>query len=962
MMRIGTWEDVIGPEEADAFVGRTQELASFREAILQDRPGKLIFYISGQGGAGKTALLKRYQSITREHRFALAESDELQGSVPSILGRFAAQLKEAGHDLEKFNEKYRRYQQLKIEIEADVEAPQGLAAMIGRTAVNVGLTLIDEVPIARQGAKLLPRDALVAQGGEWASYLARKLGNRHDEVALMGEPVPILTRQFFDDLNNLADNRRFLLCFDNYEFTRTYLDDWMARLREYKPSWNIRLVVAGRTEPGPAWEPLSRVVQHIRLDVFSEAEAGAFLDRVSVTDSTRRQEILDLSGRLPVLMSWLASAQGDDAGNESPTTDVVERFLRWVKEPSRRRLALLAAAPRRFDLDVLACLRGAEDSETLETDLDWLQEQPWVRQREDGWHYHAVVRRMMLRYQRRRSERAYRGIHKQLADWYERRQVGRGLSGKAAWEDDLWRLNALERIYHGIIALPDLYWGIGLDMLAGAFKFRFSLAQDLMALATDPAWSDELTAAQHELLNLVAEESSRFENNDLEAGARLSTALIGALGISDEGRSSAFAGRGDIYRQLSQYEQALTDLNEAIALGPNNDWIIARRGLLHRERRDYDRALVDFDKAIALDPKYAWAIAQRGLTYREQGAYDQALIDFNQAIELNPSLAWAIVNRGIIHRYKGEYNRALADFDRAITLDEQYVWAIAQRGENYRLMGKHEQALADFDRAVALNDKYLWAIAQRGVTYREQGAYDQALADFNQAIELDPNLAWVIVLRGIIHRFKGEYDQALANFDQAITLDSKFDWAIGERGAIYLLLGQYDRALADFDQGIILNPKAAWTIANRGLLHLLNGKHSLALADLDRAIALKREHFSLTVRALAYRILRQEDAARRDLAEAIVQVEKTQGTAAANWADRLDLALYHMAAGNRELANATYQKVIDAGIAEGPLREQIVSLDVYLRFFPEDDLALEVRNRLRQHVEDRFPKSDKVRP
>ena len=64
----------------------------------------------------------------------------------------------------------------------------------------------------------------------------------------------------------------------------------------------------------------------VHLDVFTEKEAEAFLDAYAFTDIKRREEILEWSDRLPVLMSWLAAAEGKEPDPSVPTHSIVERF------------------------------------------------------------------------------------------------------------------------------------------------------------------------------------------------------------------------------------------------------------------------------------------------------------------------------------------------------------------------------------------------------------------------------------------------------------------------------------------------------------------------------------------------------------------------------------------------------------------------------------------------------------
>ncbi len=72
MASIGDWDEILdernfGHHEAIAerFVGRDRELNAFRKQISLIPPRYLIYYISGQGGVGKTALLDQYREITR---------------------------------------------------------------------------------------------------------------------------------------------------------------------------------------------------------------------------------------------------------------------------------------------------------------------------------------------------------------------------------------------------------------------------------------------------------------------------------------------------------------------------------------------------------------------------------------------------------------------------------------------------------------------------------------------------------------------------------------------------------------------------------------------------------------------------------------------------------------------------------------------------------------------------------
>jgi AAA+ ATPase superfamily predicted ATPase len=119
----GNIADILQKAEAERFVGREHELESFRRYINLTPPTYIIYFITGQGGVGKTALLNRYQAIARnEYGFVVAGCDEQHRDMPTVLGHFAQQFSAQHASLKHFNERYKIYRQKMNEIENDPTA------------------------------------------------------------------------------------------------------------------------------------------------------------------------------------------------------------------------------------------------------------------------------------------------------------------------------------------------------------------------------------------------------------------------------------------------------------------------------------------------------------------------------------------------------------------------------------------------------------------------------------------------------------------------------------------------------------------------------------------------------------------------------------------------------------------------------------------------------------------------
>ncbi|WP_376796794.1 tetratricopeptide repeat protein [Thermogemmatispora sp.] len=750
------WSQIIGQSESERFVGRAQELELFLQELLREPPRTLLFYLTGQAGVGKTTLLRRYQALARERGFLVAECDERQRDVLAVLGHLAAQLEQVGLRLKGFDERHRLYYQRLHEIESDPQAPRGQGGLAVSTLLRMAVIAGEFLPVVGPVVSYLALEEVEELAREWGRYLLRKLGNR-EEIALLRDPEQVLSQFFFADLNRVAERWPLLLCFDNLEATRPALFGWLLRLSEYRPSSRIRLALAGREPLDSEWGLLRGVTQVIRLDVFSEEEAETFLDLYHVRDPLRRREILELSGRLPVLMSWLAAPHR--AGGASyavlPAGDMVERFLRWVTDPARREAALLGALPRTLNRDVLACLlrcSQGEQAPQVERVFPWLVGLPFVLERGEGWRYHSVVRRMMLEYLRRRSPAEYRALHACLASFYRQLRDAHYEPERAFWSSPRWQEATLNALYHALIAEARACWGEFLELFVLALYQERRFATRLIEVAMLEEVRRELEREQGELLELLQAGLRAMEVGDWETGLRLFDRLCRCPELSGRGLAAALFFRGRVHRYRGAAEEALADLERAIALDEGNVWAFVERGRLLRRLGRYEEALADLSRVLDLNPLDARSLASRGQVLTRLGRYEEALRDFGQALALDEGYGWALVRRAEVWRLRGQYEEALADVERALTVNPYDARALGERGELYRALGRYEEALSTLAQALALRPDYAWALATRGQVLAALGRRSEALADAERALALDPSLEAARSLRELLLR------------------------------------------------------------------------------------------------------------------------------------------------------------------------------------------------------------------
>jgi hypothetical protein len=435
----------------DVFVGRTEELALFERAV-QATPGTApftILAISGPGGVGKSTLLKQYLNIAEQYGETL-HANEDQPTVIDVLVKFSQQLGAKGWLCDSFDKYHRRLYDLMAQVRADPNAPHDRIEAGTKFATRFGLQLLKDVPIVGAAVSAL-REAGEDQVASRVDSLVKSyVINRFKDVgdqALFLDPETELTKYFLQCLNSCADNRQVVLFLDTYELTAPALETWLVRMIDEafgRVSDRLLIVIAGRYPLSQRWTPFQGGIRHVSLEEFTEAEAKDYLARNGITDEKRVADLIRLSERLPVLLALLVSVPGDIPGDMAGSA--VERFLQGTTE-FQRDVALRASVPRYFDEDILQAIIGPERAKEA---FDWLSQAHWVRAGERGWAYHDVVRTLMLRHLRLRTEARCHEVHSRMHEYFEAKAEELRLSEKARYSNEMWSRYTVERLYHAV--------------------------------------------------------------------------------------------------------------------------------------------------------------------------------------------------------------------------------------------------------------------------------------------------------------------------------------------------------------------------------------------------------------------------------------------------------------------------------------------------------------------------------
>ncbi len=903
-------QKILKRRQQSQFIGRETQLDRFRQNLTlspKDSGRRFFFNIYGQGGVGKTFLLKQFQQLAAEVGAVSANTDEDEGDIPEVMGRIAQQFETKGHQLGEFKERYQTYLQCLKKLEANPEKPQGLSNLVGQTAAKVGMSFGRKVPGVDVALDFVDEDGVAKQVGEWTAFVVKALGNK-DEVHLVQKPVEVLTPLFFKGLEEIAKKHPLALFFDTYERTGKYLDEWLRDWLEGRygdvPE-NIVVAIAGRDQLNRSyWADYESLLVRLPLEPFTEGEARDYLIRKGITEASVVEAILKLSGHLPLLLNTLAvNAPSDPTTMIDATDNAVKRFLQWVEDDQRKQLALAGAIPRRFNRDVLAVLVGEEQAKAQ---FEWLIEMPFVvkksalivKNRAD-WGYHPVVRELMLRYKYQRSPQEWGVLQGKLADYYQDLAQNLGLDEEKATRDPIWQGYQLELLYHHLCQSPQQYLIPTWQQFLTIFHHHRELAS-FWAEAIQEAGEATGNEAVLRWGKLLVEGVIAYDTAPYQPAIKLFTAFLEEI-TEKQLQARLYFWRGNAYRRMGEEEQGIEDFNRALALynelGDEEQLAVtvAHRGIASMQRGDGKEAVADLNRAIELQPNYYGAVASRGILYLRREDYDRALADFNRVLEENPEYTAVLVSRGIVYRQMGQYELALQDFEQVLGAIPDDAMTLTQRGKTYQDMEDYEKVLANFNRVLQLNPTNEEIYASRGAVYQQLGNYQEALIDFSQALQSNPNDAETLANRGETYRKLGQYSEALADLNRAIELNGEDSWALASRGNLYRQQGNFQRALVDLDKAVRLDGENDWWWYCRGFVYGAMGNVGAMARDLERAISLVKDSVYLRC--------------------------------------RLNLGLYYLAMGRMEEADQIYRSVV--GKASGwQMRNARGELEEFLSCFP----------------------------
>ena len=170
---------------------------------------------------------------------------------------------------------------------------------------------------------------------------------------------------------------------------------------------------------------------------------------------------------------------------------------------------------------------------------------------------------------------------------------------------------------------------------------------------------------------------------------------------------------------VQDYENALKDLQQVLALNPNMLLAHFARAVVRSKQMEYDRLQNDpramnSDVSINL-PELSNIAGKPRLPEISTKSidYDEILKEYEAVIRINPSFFYAYYNRAEIFSLEKDYRAAIADYSKAIELEPQFAEAYFNRGISRLAIGETALGLDDLRKAGELGIVQSYSIIKR---------------------------------------------------------------------------------------------------------------------------------------------------------------------------------------------------------------------------------------------------------
>jgi tetratricopeptide (TPR) repeat protein len=289
--------------------------------------------------------------------------------------------------------------------------------------------------------------------------------------------------------------------------------------------------------------------------------------------------------------------------------------------------------------------------------------------------------------------------------------------------------------------------------------------------------------------------------------------------------------------QANDIPAALTRLNSVSARSRDARYFVLRAALLLSVGR-VDQALPDIDRALASDAKEGSAYALRAIIAIVRNENDKALKLAQKASALAPQSSIPQIALSYAYQVLFDMHKALEHAKKAVDLNPQDALGWARLAELQLSVAELDSALAATRKAAQLDPSLERTQSVLGYAHLVQVDIDAARAAFEKAIELDSSAPLAYLGLGLAQIRDGKLDAGTRQSEVAAVLDPENSLIRSYLGKAYYEQKRIKLAATEYARAKALDPKDPTPWFYDAILKQTTNRPVEALGDLQKAIVL----------------------------------------------------------------------------------------------------------------------------
>ena len=318
---------------------------------------------------------------------------------------------------------------------------------------------------------------------------------------------------------------------------------------------------------------------------------------------------------------------------------------------------------------------------------------------------------------------------------------------------------------------------------------------------------------------------------------------------------------------LRQYQSSSNSTENVSVKQKEQLFTVFAKALDYRNSGRQDQAIKELEKAIAIDPLYVRAYLERSLIYYRQKKWEFARKDTDRVLELDPFESIALYNKGTGYNNDGEQSKALEYLEKTVRYNPQHYSAWLTIGRIYLNQKKYTNAKESLQNAIKIKHGPQAHFFMGTVQYHLQNL-DEAIRHYSLSIAFGNKSVVVYRNRGACYSEKKQYVKSIEDMDKVLEMTPQDHTVHNSKGYSYAKLGKFAVAQQSVDTALKIRVTRA-ALDTKGEILNHRGQYKDALRISQQSLQIGEFGDVYYNRAISYYMLRKYDLARENYLKAL---------------------------------------------------------------------------------------------